>query len=292
MAKAARKRGLGRGLDALIPQFNLEEDSKAGGSKESIKEININKIFPNKDQPRKNFRREALEELARSIEAHGLIQPVVVIGQEEGYMIVAGERRWRAAKIARLDTIPCIVKEYRPQQLIEIALVENLQREELNILEEARAYRHIIDSYKVTQEQLGNAIGKSRSYIANVLRLLNLDDRVMKMIVEGDLSQGHGRALLAINKGDQQFEAAQKIVGQGLSVRQVEKLVKELASQGKKTKKTRKRDPILEGVEKDLERFFGTRVKIKSGRKKGRIEIEYYGEEDLERIVSMLNKNS
>lgn len=293
MTKAVKKKGLGRGLQALIPQLSGVEIVEEIVKEDSIKNININKIFPNENQPRKDFNKEALEELAESIKAHGLIQPIVVLEKEEGYMIIAGERRWRAARNAGLKELPCIVKKHNEQQLMEIALIENIQREDLNIMEEAKAYKYIIDTYKVTQDQLGEALGKSRPYIANILRLLQLDNRVIDMIKEGKISAGHGRALLSIDSGDKQFEIAKRIEEEHLNVRQVEELMRNLSNPNKKEKdKKKEKDFMLVKFEEDLKRFFGTKVNITKGRKKGKIEIEYYNEGDLERILSLFETSN
>lgn len=293
MTKAAKKKGLGKGLQALIPQLNRADIVEEIVTEDSIKKININKIFPNELQPRKDFNKEALQELAESIKLHGLIQPIVVIEKENGYMIIAGERRWRAARNAELKEIPCIVKKHNEQQLMEISLIENIQREDLNIMEEAKAYKYIIDTYQVTQDQLGEALGKSRPYIANILRLLQLDNRVIDMIKEGKISAGHGRALLSIDHGDRQYEIAKKVEAEHLNVRQVEELMRNFYNSKKKDKEKKKeKDFMLIKFEEDLKNFFGTKVNITKGRKKGKIEIEYYNDGDLERILGLLEANS
>ncbi len=287
MAKPARKKGLGKGLQALIPQIDKKELYDEVKKEDRVKDLDINRIFPNENQPRKDFNREKLEELAESIKNHGLIQPIVVIEVDNGFMIVAGERRWRAARIAELKKIPCIIKNYKEQSLIEVAIIENIQRQELNIMEEARAYKYIIETYGVTQEELGQAIGKSRSYIANILRLLQLDDKVMEMIMDDEISPGHGRALLGLGKGDKQYAMAQKIVRDNLNVRQVEKLMKDLSEP--RQAKTKEKDIMITALEDNLKKVFGTKVSIIKGRKKGKIEIEYYGQDDLDRILSLLD---
>ncbi|SNS54261.1 chromosome partitioning protein, ParB family [Anaerovirgula multivorans] len=293
MTKAAKKKGLGKGLQALIPQLSRVDIVEEIVTEDSIKNININKIFPNEHQPRKDFNKEALQELAESIKLHGLIQPIVVIKKEDGYMIIAGERRWRAARNAELKEIPCIVKKHNEQQLMEISLIENIQREDLNIMEEAKAYKYIIDTYQVTQDQLGEALGKSRPYIANILRLLQLDNRVIGMIKEGKISAGHGRALLSIDNSDRQYEIAKKVEEEHLNVRQVEELMRNLSNSKKKEKENKKeKDFMLIKFEEDLKSFFGTKVNITKGRKKGKIEIEYYNDGDLERILSLLETSS
>lgn len=292
MAKV-KKRGLGKGLEALIPDMvglGIIEESVHG---EKVQTIDIDKIHPNPDQPRKNFDKESIEELSNSIKAHGIIQPIITVEDSEGYMIIAGERRWRAAKNINLKEVPCIIKHYEGKQLLEISLIENLQRRDLNVIEEARAYRYLIDKYNVTQEQLSEALGKSRSYIANILRLLKLDGRVIDYIIEGKISGGHGRAILSIEPNENQHKLAQKIISENLSVRQVEQLVRNLANpveEDKKQTKSKPKDAFLIEIEKSLKSLFGTKVNITRGAKKGKIEIEYYNEEDLERIISLLSR--
>ena len=292
MAKA-KKRGLGKGLEALIPDMiglSIMEENVHG---ERIQTIDIDKIHPNPDQPRKNFDKESIEELSNSIKAHGIIQPIIAVGDSEGYMIIAGERRWRAAKNIDLKEVPCIIKHYEGKQLLEISLIENLQRKDLNVIEEARAYRYLINKYNVTQEQLSEALGKSRSYIANILRLLKLDERVIDYIIEEKISGGHGRAILSIEPNENQYKLAQKIISENLSVRQVEQLVKNLTNPVEKDKqqtKSKPKDAFLIEIEKNLKSLLGTKVNITKGAKKGKIEIEYYNEEDLERIINLLSR--
>lgn len=290
MAKT-KKRGLGKGLEALIPDMislNIVEEKI---NDEKIQILSIDKIYPNPNQPRKNFDEGSMEELANSIKAHGIIQPIIVTEDAKGYMIIAGERRWRAAKTIELKEVPCIVKHYNEKQLLEVSLIENLQRQDLNVIEEAKAYEYLINQYKITQEQLSEALGKSRSYLANILRLLRLDKRVIDFIIEGKISGGHGRTILSIESNDNQYELAQKIISEGLSVRQVEELVKELNNTRKidnKIDKNKTKDVFLVEIEENLKSLFGTKVNIIKGAKKGKIEIEYYNEDDLERIISLL----
>jgi len=284
-----KKRGLGKGLEALIPEivtFNVEEDVN-----EKIQNININKIYPNPNQPRREFDEESLKELAQSIKLHGFIQPIIVSSQQKGYMIIAGERRWRAAMELRLTEVPCVIRKYNDNKIMEIALIENLQREDLNVIEEAIAYKHIIDKYNVTQEQLSEALGKSRPYIANTLRLLQLDKRIIEMVKAGKISGGHGRALLRIPDSQKQYEIALKVAEEKLNVRQVEELVARLLTpQIKIEKKPNIKDIIIVDIEEGLKKLFGTKVTISNGNKKGKIEIEYYSEEDMERILEMFEK--
>ncbi len=289
MAKP-RKRGLGKGLEALIPDMlnlNVVEEKV---SEERIQMLPIDKIYPNPNQPRKFFNQENINELASSIKVHGIIQPIVVIKDKENYMIIAGERRIRAAKSIGLKEVPCIVKHYNKKQLLEIALIENLQRQDLNVIEEARAYQYLIDQYNVKQDELSEALGKSRSYISNILRLLRLDKRVSDLIIAGEISGGHGRAILSIKPKDSQYELAKKVIKESLSVRQVEKLVKELNNTENKEKKVEKpKDIFVVEIEENLRSLFGTKVNIVKGSKKSKIEIEYYNEDDLDRILNLLN---
>ncbi len=286
-----KRRGLGKGLEALIPDMislNIVEEKI---NDEKIQILSIDKIYPNPNQPRKNFDEGSIEELANSVKAHGIIQPIIVTEDAKGYMIIAGERRWRAAKSIELKEVPCIVKHYNEKQLLEVSLIENLQRQDLNVIEEAKAYQYLISQYKITQEQLSEALGKSRSYLANILRLLRLDKRVIDFIIEGKISGGHGRTILSIEPNDNQYELAKKIISEGLSVRQVEELVKELNNTTKKDNKIDKnktKDVFLVEIEENLKSLFGTKVNIIKGAKKGKIEIEYYNEDDLERIISLL----
>ncbi len=291
MAKT-RKRGLGRGLEALIPDMASLSIIEENAHDEKIQTIDIDKIYPNPDQPRKNFDEESIKELSNSIKTHGIIQPIIVVEDSEGYMIIAGERRWRAAKDIDLKEIPCIVKHYTGKQLLEVSLIENLQRRDLNVIEEAKAYKYLIDRYGVTQEQLSEALGKSRPYIANILRLLRLDERVIDYIIDEKISGGHGRAILGIESGENQYKLSQKVISEGLSVRQVEQLVKNLTSPIKRNKKQTKEEPkdtFLIEIEKNLRSLLGTEVNIIRGVGKGKIEIEYYSEDDLERIISLLS---
>lgn len=294
MAKAKR-RGLGKGLEALIPNMLSMDIVEENVEEERIHMLPIERIYPNVNQPRKNFNKEGLEELSNSIKVHGIIQPIIAIHEGKGYMIIAGERRYRAARNIGLKEIPCIIKNYKPKQLLEVSLIENLQREDLNIIEEAKAYEYLIERYKVTQDQLSEALGKSRSHVANTLRLLRLDKRIIDFIIDGKISAGHGRAVVSIKSHSNQYKVAEKIIEQGLSVRQVERLVKELASDYKNQEeksitpnKGKDKDIFLVEIEEKLKSLFGTKVNITKGAKKGKIEIEYYNEDDLDRILSLL----
>ncbi|QUH25154.1 ParB/RepB/Spo0J family partition protein [Serpentinicella alkaliphila] len=293
MAKLNKKKGLGRGLDALIPQIIHMNDVEEKISDNVVELININSIYPNKNQPRKDFEKEALLELAESIKKHGIIQPVIALKKDDGYMIIAGERRWRAAREAKLTEIPCIVKNYDEKKLIEVALIENIQREDLNIIEEALAYKYIIDKYEIKQDQLAEALGKSRPHVANTMRLLQLYGPVLDMIREGRISAGQGRALLAIKDESKQYELSLKIEQEQLNVRQVELLVKSLVSpeEAKKEKVKKEKDFLTKDIENSLKQILGTKVNIVKGNKRGKIEIEYYSEEEFERILEVLQSS-
>ncbi|MGF9819052.1 ParB/RepB/Spo0J family partition protein [Brevibacillus agri] len=276
-------RGLGKGLNALITSNLIEEG-------EQVKEVSVSEIRPNPYQPRKEFEQSAIDELANSIQEHGIIQPLIVRKSIKGYELVAGERRLRAAKLAGLKQVPVVVKAYTDQQLMEIALIENLQRENLNPLEEAEAYEKLIAHHDYTQEQLAQRIGKSRPHVANMLRLLQLPESIRKMVSAAELSMGHARALLGVSDEKVQKQLAKDVVEKGLNVRQLEELVKQLSvSRETKKKKPAKTEPILIELEERLRSRFGTAVKIKKGAKRGKIEIDFYSQEDLQRIIEILN---
>ncbi|WP_340673367.1 ParB/RepB/Spo0J family partition protein [Brevibacillus agri] len=276
-------RGLGKGLNALITSNLIEEG-------EQVKEVSVSEIRPNPYQPRKEFEQSAIDELANSIQEHGIIQPLIVRKSIKGYELVAGERRLRAAKLAGLKQVPVVVKAYTDQQLMEIALIENLQRENLNPLEEAEAYEKLIAHHDYTQEQLAQRIGKSRPHVANMLRLLQLPESIRKMVSAAELSMGHARALLGVSDEKVQKQLAKDVVEKGLNVRQLEELVKQLSvSRETKKKKPAKSEPILIELEERLRSRFGTAVKIKKGAKRGKIEIDFYSQEDLQRIIEILN---
>ncbi|SHJ77670.1 chromosome segregation DNA-binding protein [Anaerobranca californiensis DSM 14826] len=278
------KKGLGRGLSALIPELPQQDFNP-----NSILEIPINRIRPNPKQPRKNFSQESLQELAESIKIHGIIQPIVVRSIEGGYELVAGERRLRACKIAGLHTIKAVVQTFTDRQLAELALIENLQREDLNPIEEAEAYQKLIDEFNLTQEQLSLRLGKSRSAIANTLRLLGLAKDVKEMVIKGLLKPGQARPLLVLDK-IRQKEVAKLIVEKSLNTRQIEKYVKELSEKEKKPKIKREDNinPEIKDVEERIMETIGVKVKIKGNDKKGIIEINYYDENDLNKIIQLL----
>lgn len=282
------KRGLGKGLQALIPEMETDQEQ------EKSLDIKIKDIHPNRHQPRKEFDQEKLSELAMSIEEHGLIQPIIVSPTEKGYQIVAGERRWRAASMIGLEKIPAIVNEYTDQELMEIALIENLQREDLNIIEEGNAYKQLIDQFQLTQEQIARRLGKSRTLITNTLRLLTLSEELQTMIRENQLSAGHGRTLLAESDINKRKTLAARVIEDSLSVRDLEKIVQESKADKKKVSKsnkkpTRKSNIYIE-LEEKMQRVLGTKVNINHKNKKGKIEIEYYSEEDLDRIYEVITK--
>lgn len=277
------KRSLGQGLDALFSRTEPLEEKK---EQDDIRMIKVSLIEPRKDQPRKNFDREQLQALANSISEHGVIQPIIVVEGENGYYsIIAGERRWRASKLANLREIPAIVRTYDELQIAEVALIENLQREDLNPIEEALGYKTLMERFSMTQDKVSERVGKSRSNIANMLRLLSLEDEIKDMLAQGKLTMGHARALLALPEGEKRVEAAQRIVNEGLNVREAEALGKEKPPKAKKGKSNISAYP---DVEKMLSEKYGAKVRIK-GTRKGKIEIEYYSVADLTRIVDILN---
>lgn len=291
---ASVKKGLGskaKGLEALI-NTKMISYNEGGFAQEGVLEIDINKIETNKNQPRKYFDEEALLELSESLKDYGMIQPVVVKRVEDYYELVAGERRFRAAKIAGLKKIPAMVKELDSIASFEVALVENLQRQDLNPIEEAEGFYKLQKEFLLNQEEIALKIGKSRSSIANTMRLLNLDSRVIDFVRENKLSAGHAKALLAILDGEIQFELAEKIIEQDLSVREVEKIVKSLQKKEsileKKQQSTVQFDTSsYRFIEDDLKSLFATKVKLSSNKNKGKIEIEYYSNDDLDRILTL-----
>ncbi|MEN2448335.1 ParB/RepB/Spo0J family partition protein [Bacillus sp. JR_15] len=276
-------KGLGKGINAL---FNTVDSNE-----ETVEEIKIKDLRPNPYQPRKTFDEDALSDLKESIQQHGVLQPIIVRKSIKGYDIVAGERRFRAAQQAGLTTIPAIVREFSEMLMREIALLENLQREDLSPLEEAEAYASLLDHLSVTQEELAKRLGKSRPHIANHLRLLTLPDEVQKLIADGKLSMGHGRTLLSLKNKNKLAPLVKKIVDEGLNVRQVEKLVQQLNENVPREtkKKEAPKDRVLKERESFLQNYFGTSVSIKKQKKKGKIEIEFLSNEDLERILELLS---
>jgi ParB family transcriptional regulator, chromosome partitioning protein len=279
------KKGLGKGLGALI-QEDLDESG-------SLVELKLNEIEPNAGQARKYFDDKKLEQLAESIRTHGIVQPIIVRKEADTYRIVAGERRWRAARIAGISKIPAVIKEFSNRQLMEISLIENLQREDLNPIEEAEAYERLLNEYGLTQNDIAEAIGKSRPAIANSLRLLGLGEKIKKYIIEGRLSEGHARAILTIEDANMQLKAADEILIREYSVRETEKYIKKVIS-GLLKKKGRKTsiDPALKEIAAELQNILSTKVTLIPSKKKGKIVIEYYSMDELDRIIELLRNKS
>lgn len=298
----AVKKGLGKGLGNLIPESDKEAQKtkvveKVVEKKVIVKEpaetiVKINEVEPNKNQPRRTFDEDALLELAESIKQHGVIQPLIVKKRDKYYEIIAGERRWRAAKMAGLKEIPIVIKDLSDQEIMEVALIENIQREDLNPIEEAQAYQRLIKEYNYKQDELAERVSKSRVAVTNSMRLLKLDERVQKMIIDDMISAGHARALLAITDSEKQYTIAMKVFDEKLSVRETEKLIKNLDKQVKpKVNTTPENDFIYRDIENKLKESMGTKVIIHNKENnKGKIEIEYYSQDDFERIVDILKK--
>ncbi|MBQ9549181.1 MAG: ParB/RepB/Spo0J family partition protein [Lachnospiraceae bacterium] len=292
----AKKTGLGRGLDALIPDSvevgsNAERKTETE-NKDQILWVKLSRLEPDPDQPRKDFGEDEINELADSIKTHGVFQPLLVQKKDRGYMIVAGERRWRAAKIAGLKEVPVIVREFNEQEKVEIQLLENLQRQKLNPIEEGQAYKRLLSDYGLKQDELGERIGKNRVTITNAMRLLKLDQRVQQMVIEGKLRQGHARSLLPITDADKQYEMALRIFDEEMTVREIEKMVRDFVKPPKKKapkKDNEALDLILRKYEDEVRESVGAKVSIKAkDSKRGRIEIEYYSQEELEELVKKL----
>lgn len=303
----APKRGLGRGLSNLIPTDDTIEDVSTKTPKQTktssavktelVKKVeqtlNINRIEPNKNQPRKEFNEDALQELADSIKQFGVIEPLVVVKRKGYYELIAGERRWRAARLAGLKEVPVVIKDYDDQQIVEIALIENIQREDLNPIEEAHAYERLIHEFNLTQDEVAERVSKSRTTVTNALRLLKLTEKVQQMLIDDMLSTGHVRALITITDPQLQYETAMYIFDKKLSVRETESYVKKLLNKKPKDKPAEKEDPELsflyKAIENRLKESLGTKTTIKAKTKdSGKIEIEYYSQEDLERITQLL----
>lgn len=281
------KGGLGKGLNSSI--FGNIEENESLVQSNGVQTIKLSLIEPNKNQPRKTFDKSKIETLAQSIKEHGIIQPLVVVKNGDMYSIVAGERRWRAAKAAGIAEVPVVIRDYTPRELMEIALIENIQREDLNPIEEALGYKTLMDDFGLTQDELSQRIGKSRSAVANTLRLLALDSKIQKMLISGELSPGHARAVLSVENEKLRYELAQMIISENLNVRQAEAAAKRLNS-AKKPPEAKKKTPYdieLDNVMSRLSEHLGTKVKISGSGKKGKIEIEYYGNDDLDRLLSI-----
>ncbi|MCQ2530341.1 MAG: ParB/RepB/Spo0J family partition protein [Lachnospiraceae bacterium] len=282
--------GLGKGLDLLIPS-GVEEEKES----KDVVVLKTSMLEPNKDQPRKTFDDERIAELAESIKQYGIIQPIIVSKKDDYYQIIAGERRWRAAKKAGLKEVPVVIKEYTDKEIAEISLIENIQREDLNPIEEAQSYKQLIEDYNLTQEELAQRVSKSRTVITNAMRLLKLHPEVQQMLIAGELSAGHARALLGLEKPEQQLKLAKDIVEKSLSVRQTEDLVKALSEKKPKKEKATedKMDFVYRDLEKKLTSVLGTKVKLSHNEKgKGKIEISYFSDDELDRLYGILNKGA
>lgn len=286
----AIKKGLGKGLDSMIPEKKTKAEMKEVQDK-ALSEIKISEIDPNMGQPRKSFNEDELLELAESIKIHGVIQPIILTKRGKRYEIIAGERRWRASKLAGITKIPAVIREYTDKEIMEVSLIENIQRQDLNPIEEALAFKNLIDEYKMKQDDLAERVSKSRSAITNALRLLKLDDKVKAMLAEGLISTGHARALLAVEDKNKQQILATRIFDEKLSVRETEKLVKQIL-ENKESKKEEKSSEklIYKKLEDSLKSIIGSKVSIKSKENgKGKIEIDYYSIEELDRITELLS---
>ncbi|GGJ89667.1 stage 0 sporulation protein J [Lentibacillus kapialis] len=277
-------KGLGKGINAFFPP-ELEEETD-----DIIQEIPVNECRPNPYQPRKTFHADAIEELKNSILEYGIVQPLIVRKSIKGYEIIVGERRFRAAKEADLKTIPAVVKDLSDDKMMEVALLENLQREDLTAIEEAYAYQNLMNELGITQDELSRRLGKSRSHIANIVRLLSLPEQVVAYINNGELSMGHGRALLGVKDKDKVIPLVNKIRHEKLNVRQVEQLITQMNEKPSKKKEKPKKDIFLQEYESVLRDRLGTAVSINRGKRKGKIEIEFYSNEDLDRILDTLEK--
>lgn len=283
MAKAK----LGRGLGSLFDEPQIAENTDA------VETLRITLVEPNKNQPRHSFSDDKIQELAESIAVHGIIQPIIVVKNGERYKIVAGERRWRAAKKAGLKEIPAVIRNYTEFEIAQIALIENLQRENLNPIEEALGYQTLIDKFDMTQEDVSSKIGKSRSAIANTLRLLSLDEPIREKLISGEISSGHARAILGVDSPKTRLAVLEAIIEKGLNVRQTEALVKQLQKTAPKRKKPKLDEQVkaqLAMIEDNLSSYLGTKVTLIHDSKKGKIEIEYYGNDDLDRIISLIEE--
>lgn len=300
---AARKKGLGKGLDSLIPDNksakmnqtekvlkSLENSDVQVESESGEQMININKVEPNRDQPRKKFEEDALMELSDSIKQFGVLQPLLVRKRKDYYEIIAGERRWRAAKMAGVKEIPVIIKDYTEQEIIEIGLIENIQRENLNPIEEAAAYKRLLEEFNLKQDEVAERVSKSRTAVTNSMRLLKLCEKVQQMVIDDMISTGHARALLAIEDADSQYELAVRIFDEKLSVRDVEKLVKDIKNPKQpKVKKVIENEFLYNDLANKMKDVMGTKVNISAkGNGKGKIEIEYYSDDELERMFDMI----
>lgn len=293
---APKKGGLGRGLDALFADVPVKapketeviKNREDGDEKDTVRYVKIHDIMPNANQPRKTFNEEKIEELAASIREHGIIQPIVVRKKSRGYEIVAGERRWRAAIKAELSQVPCLIRNLDDEQNMLIAIIENMQREDLNPIEEAEGLRQMTETFGMTQEQVSRSVGKSRPYITNSMRLLKLPEYIRESIADGRISAGHGRTLIAASDEDMRKSIWEKMIKEGLSVREAEKLAAGSPGAKKRKPASKKKNPDVARVEEDLKDIFGTKVSINAAGKKGKIEIEYYSGDELNRLIELL----
>ncbi|WP_409252420.1 ParB/RepB/Spo0J family partition protein [Bacillus sp. SCS-153A] len=275
-------KGLGKGINALFANVDAKE--------EAVQEISVKELRPNPYQPRKVFEPEAIEELKESIQEHGILQPIIARKSIKGYEIVVGERRYRAAKAAKLNKVPVVVRELTDKQMMELAVLENLQREDLSPIEEGNAYQLLMDKLDLTQEQLAKRLGKSRPHIANHIRLLSLPPQIQQLIIDDKITMGHGRALLGLRKKEKLQSVVEKIIKESLNVRQLEKLIHELNENvSRETKKPEKKDVFIKEQETLLRERFGTNVSIKQSKKKGKIEFEFFSQDDLNRILELLS---
>lgn len=293
---APKKGGLGRGLDALFADVPVKapketeviKNREDGDEKDTVRYVKIHDIMPNANQPRKTFNEEKIEELAASIREHGIIQPIVVRKKSRGYEIVAGERRWRPAIKAELSQVPCLIRNLDDEQNMLIAIIENMQREDLNPIEEAEGLRQMTETFGMTQEQVSRSVGKSRPYITNSMRLLKLPEYIRESIADGRISAGHGRTLIAASDEDMRKSIWEKMIKEGLSVREAEKLAAGSPGAKKRKPASKRKNPDVARVEEDLKDIFGTKVSINAAGKKGKIEIEYYSGDELNRLIELL----
>ncbi len=294
-----KRKGLGKGLDSLIPEKNTSQSAQPEKSKKADtaekaetgeQMMKISLVEPNREQPRRNFEEDALLELADSIKQYGVLQPLIVRKRDDYYEIIAGERRWRAAKLAGVKEVPVIIKDYNQQEILEIALIENIQRENLNPIEEAMAFKKLLEEFNLKQDEVAERVSKSRTAVTNSMRLLKLDGRVQQMIIDDMISTGHARALLAIDDPEQQYALANRIFDEKLSVRETEKLIKDLKNPKKqKEKKKIENAFVYEDLENRMKEVLGTKVHVSAkGKGKGKIEIEYYSDKELERMFDMI----
>ena len=284
------KKGLGKGLDIMIPEQIIENKTEKDDNVSRETFVHVSEIEPNRSQPRKRFDEDALQELADSIKQFGVIQPLILQKKDKYYEIIAGERRWRAARLAGLKEVPAIIKDYSPQEIVEIALIENIQREDLNPIEEAQTYQRLIKEFQLKQDEVAERVSKSRAAVTNCMRLLKLDDKVQQMVIDEMISSGHARALLSIEDTDKQYMIACKVFDEKLSVRETEKLVKHIMSEKpqKEMQPDKEDEFIYRNLEDKIRNIVGTKVSIhKKQNNKGSIEIEYYSSEELERIIEI-----